>query len=129
MSQQRRKARKDRKKNEVRTKRLEKRREDSDVEKRLRKRMRSDPARSTIRLNENVPMPPRNGPCPQHPEYKLKKCPHGCMALFARSRMREAGDVIVAHVEEDSPKQGKFGVETDAVGGLMSDLSQVMGDF
>lgn len=24
------------------------------------------------------PIPRRNGRCPEHPEHKFKKCPHGC---------------------------------------------------
>ena len=29
----------------------------------------------------------KNGPCPKHPEFKLKKCPHGCYEVCKKERI------------------------------------------
>ena len=117
-------AKKERKKNRVAARRKKIR-----LNAKLKKRQVDKKAKGrTIDLKEDAPIPPRNGPCPQHPEYKFKKCPHGCMEMFRRNRSRHARDVTLVHVEPDDDRRGKIGKEIDPAAGAMNDLTQFMGD-
>lgn len=78
-----------------------------------------------LRLVESAPVPPRNGPCPLHPEHKLKRCPHGCLAMFRRHRDRVSGTVRVVHVDHDDPRRGKVAVERADVGSV-SDIMRAL---
>ena len=97
--------------------RREKNREARREERALLKQMMADKGyedAATIRdLDEKAPMPPRNGPCPLHPEFKLKKCPHGCLEVFQNHRSRVAGDTRVVSVEPDAQV-----LEKDPVSGV-----------
>lgn len=68
----------------------------------------------TLRLRDKSPMPPRNGPCPLHPEHKFKKCPHGCREYFEHMRAQSAGDVIIRPVEKGHERAGKTYVAASA---------------
>jgi len=108
--------------------RLKKRREASQLERKLqRKQVDSESQGKTIKLAEKAPKPPRNGPCPMHPEYKLKKCPHGCIDLFNRHRSRVAGDVTVVPVDPEDKKAGKLAREIDPATNTLAELSQITG--
>ena len=48
-----------------------------------------------IKLAKEAPIPGRNERCPYHPEYKYKKCPHGCRKKLFAMRSSIAGDVMV----------------------------------
>lgn len=88
--------------------RRDRNREDRRKERALLKRMLADKGHTggeTIRgLEESAPIPPRNGPCPLHPQYKFKKCPHGCLSLFHNHRSRVAGDTILIPVDPDATR-------------------------
>lgn len=110
-------------------KKLEKRREKLRVQRGLEDRQKDKNAKGeTIKLTESAPMPPRNGPCPLHPEYKFKNCPHGCVATFQNHRNRTAGDIKVVHVENDDDRKGKVGKEIEPGVNAVNELTQNMGD-
>lgn len=68
-----------------------------------------------LTLEQDAPMPPRNGPCPLHPEHKLKRCPHGCLSLFRDNRSRVANDAVHVVVRKDDKRAGRVGYEDGAV--------------
>lgn len=135
--------RKKQKRQKLRAKQEEKR-----AEEKFKKRMekRDSVGKAPIRLSEEAPMPPRNGPCPLHPEHKLKKCPHGCLQTFKNHRDRVAGVTKIVSVDENAPcpmhpehpygkcphgcaKRGLTGKEVDPASGSLGDLSQSFGTF
>lgn len=117
--------------------RLAKKRSDLDMKKRLmrhaakgedrERRERAQVSYDAKSEEEKIQVPPRNGPCPFHPEYKAKNCPHGCFEMFHRNKARQAGVVHIQQVDEDDKRAGKVGVETDAGAGVLNDLANVLG--
>ena len=70
------------------------------VQRSIKKKAREQPERlPPIRLQQHIPVSRRNGPCPYHPEFKFKRCPHGCMQRVRQHRDMLSGTVPLSLIK------------------------------
>lgn len=133
-SKERREIQKKRKREERKKKKIEARKNALETNRKLqnhqKKTEEKDRKAEMPSVQENkIEVPPRNSPCPIHPEHKIKNCPHGCLEMFKRNKARQIGVTVVKEVEKGDPRAGKMAVERDASAGAMNDLAQVLGNM